>query len=109
MAKITVVIPNYNGIKYLKECLTSLFMQDDDTPQYEVLIVDNASADGSIEQAENLFPQVRVIRLQENTGFCHAVNVGIQASKAPYVLLLNNDTKVKTGFIKSLYNAIERD
>lgn len=109
MAKITVIIPNYNGIKYLKECLTSLFMQDDDTPQYEVLIVDNASADGSIEQAENLFPQVRVIRLQENTGFCHAVNVGIQASKAPYVLLLNNDTKVKTGFIKSLYNAIERD
>lgn len=109
MNKITVVIPNYNGMKYLKVCLESLYAQEEDTPAFDVLIVDNASQDGSVEQAEELFPQVSVIRLEENTGFCHAVNVGIQASAAPYVLLLNNDTKVKSGFIKSLYNAIEKD
>ncbi len=109
MNKITVVIPNYNGIKYLKICLESLYAQEEGTPAFDVLIVDNASQDGSVEQAEELFPQVSVIRLEENTGFCHAVNVGIQASTAPYVLLLNNDTKVKSGFIKSLYHAIEKD
>ncbi len=109
MAKITVVIPNYNGIKYLEGCLASLYQQEESTPNFDVLIVDNASGDGSIEQAETLFPQARIIRLQENTGFCHAVNVGIQSSETPYVILLNNDTKVKTGFIKSLYDAIEQD
>lgn len=109
MSKITVVIPNYNGIKYLKNCLESLYAQEEGTPEFEVLIVDNASADGSVEQAEKFFPQVQIIRLQENTGFCHAVNVGIEASNAPYVLLLNNDTKVKSRFIKALYDAIEKD
>ncbi len=109
MSKITVVIPNYNGIKYLKTCLESLYAQEDGTPEYDVVIVDNASGDGSIEQAEEFFPQARIIRLKENTGFCHAVNVGMNASEAPYVLLLNNDTKVESGFIKALYEAIEKD
>lgn len=109
MHKITVVIPNYNGIKYLKKCLESLYAQDADTPDYQVLIVDNASADGSVEQAEELFPQARIIRLETNTGFCHAVNVGINESDSPYIILLNNDTEVKSGFIKALYHAIEKD
>ncbi len=109
MHKITVVIPNYNGIKYLKKCLESLYAQDTDTPDYQVLIVDNASADGSVEQAEELFPQARIIRLETNTGFCHAVNVGIKESDSPYIILLNNDTEVKSGFIKALYHAIEKD
>lgn len=109
MSKITVVIPNYNGVKYLKTCLESLYAQEEGTPDFDVLVVDNASADGSVEQAEENFPQVRIIRLEENTGFCHAVNVGIEASDSPYVLLLNNDTKVKSRFIKALHDAIEKD
>ena len=109
MSDITVVIPNYNGIKYLHDCLKALYAQVPQTPEYEVLIVDNASGDGSLEQAESCFPDVRTIRLTENTGFCHAVNVGIQASDSPYIILLNNDTKVKSKFIKSLYDAIVRD
>lgn len=109
MNKITVVIPNYNGISYLKDCLTSLYAQEPGAPKFQVLIVDNASKDGSVEQAEQFFPQTKIIRLQENTGFCHAVNVGIQESDTPYVILLNNDTKVKEGFVKALYRAIEKD
>ena len=109
MSEITVVIPNYNGIKYLNDCLKALYAQVPQTPEYEVLIVDNASGDGSLEQAESCFPKVRIIRLTENTGFCHAVNVGIQASDSPYIILLNNDTKVKSKFIKSLYDVIVRD
>lgn len=109
MAKITVVIPNYNGIKYLKTCLESLYSQEEGTPEYHVLIVDNASKDGSIEQAQEFFPQTQIIRLATNTGFCHAVNVGIQESDTPYIILLNNDTKVKSTFVKHLYRAIEKD
>lgn len=105
--KVTVVIPNYNGIKFIEECLTSLFRQDPDTPAYKVIVVDNGSEDGSRELVEERFPQVSVIALSENTGFCHAVNVGIRAAHAPCVILLNNDTKVAPRFVKALYNAIE--
>ncbi len=129
MSEITVVIPNYNGIKYLEECLNSLVMQTVDAPEFEVLVVDNGSKDGSRELLLDKFaceeaslekadskkadakkaPRIRSILLDENTGFCHAVNVGIEAAKSPYVILLNNDTKVKTGFIKKLYGAIRTD
>lgn len=103
MEEITVVIPNYNGMKYMEDCLVALYHQEKETPKYKVIVVDNGSKDGSAELVEKQFPQVQLIRLTENTGFCHAVNVGIEASDTPYVLLLNNDTKVKTGFIHALY------
>lgn len=125
MKEITVVIPNYNGIKYLATCLDSLRKQETGTPAFSVLVVDNGSTDGSVEFLEAEASQekqkdfgqkesepiydMRVIFLQENTGFCHAVNEGIQTSETPYVILLNNDTKVKSGFIKGLYNAIRMD
>ena len=106
--KITIVIPNYNGIKFIEECLLSLLSQEAGTPEYRVIMVDNGSEDGSRERVEERFPQVSVIALPENTGFCHAVNVGIRAAGTPYVILLNNDTKVAPRFVKSLYNAIEQ-
>lgn len=108
MKKVTVVIPNYNGIRFLKDCLDALLSQEDGTPEYEILVVDNGSADGSLTLLRERYPQVKVEALPENTGFCHAVNVGIRLSDSPYVILLNNDTKVKRGFVKSLYSAIER-
>ncbi|MCI8530114.1 MAG: glycosyltransferase family 2 protein [Lachnospiraceae bacterium] len=107
MKEVTVIIPNYNGIKFLKECLEAVLHQDENTPEYQVLVVDNGSKDGSLELMRLRFPQVNMIALPENTGFCHAVNVGIRAADTPYVLLLNNDTKVDFYFIKALYKAIE--
>lgn len=109
MAEITVVIPNYKGIRFIEECLTALYAQTPDTPEYEVLVVDNASGDGSVELIREKFPEVRLHCLSENTGFCRAVNVGIEESDSPYVILLNNDTKVYPDFVKSLYRAIEAD
>lgn len=104
--KVTVVIPNYNGENYLENCLNALQNQVPDTPEFEVLVVDNGSVDGSRAILAERFPRVKTILLDKNTGFCHAVNLGIQASDSPYVILLNNDTKVKSRFIKSLYLAI---
>ncbi len=104
---ITLVIPNYNGIKFIEECLNSVLHQDIATPPCHIIMVDNDSTDGSRELVQERFPQVEIIGLHINTGFCHAVNVGIRAAKTPYVILLNNDTKVKSGFINALYQAIE--
>ena len=106
MEKVTVVIPNYNGIRFVRECLESILCQEE-APEYGVLVVDNGSEDGSPELIQEEFPQVTLIRLDSNTGFCHGVNVGIQAADTPYVLLLNNDTKSCAHLVKGLYDAIE--
>lgn len=105
MEKVTVVIPNYNGIRFLKDCLDSLWAQRD-TFAFEVCVVDNGSTDGSPELLQE-YPWVEVVALSENTGFCHAVNVGIRHSHTDYVLLLNNDTKVAPDFVRNLYCSIE--
>ena len=106
MQDVSVIIPNFNGKQYLKKCLDSLRKQD--YPNFEVILVDNGSKDGSVEWTKEHYPEVRVIALAENTGFCGGVNTGIRASKAEYVLLLNNDTIVLPGFITELVCAIEK-
>lgn len=93
----------------MQDCLQALFLQEPGTPEYEVVVVDNGSQDGSLKLINKNFPQVRVEALSENTGFCHAVNVGIRNSDAPYVILLNNDTKVDPCFVSGLYNAMEKN
>lgn len=104
--KATVVIPNYNGISYLKGCLDSLQAQT--TRDFSVLVVDNGSTDGSYELIER-YPEVNRIRFEENRGFCGAVNAGIAAADSEYVILLNNDTRVKERFVEKLIEAIEKD
>lgn len=108
MAQVEIVIPNYNGIKYLEECFRSLYAQVE-APSFEVIMVDNGSTDESISWTREHYPQVKIIALPENTGFCHAVNVGIQAGNAEYVIFLNNDTKSDPFFVKNLYQAIAGD
>ena len=107
MKRVTVVIPNWNGMQYLKTCLDSLRMQD--TDDFETLLVDNASTDGSADFVRTNYPEVRLILHEENLGFTGGVNAGIRASETPYVLLLNNDTECDPGFVRNLTEAIERD
>lgn len=104
--KTTVVIPNYNGIKYLADCLDSL--QSQSGKDFKILVVDNGSTDGSFELLAK-YPEVKSIRFEENKGFCGAVNAGIKAADTEYVILLNNDTKVKETFVEKLTEAIEKD
>lgn len=106
MKKISVVIPNFNGMQYVEDCLESL--QQQSFTDYDVIFVDNGSQDGSLELVQEAYPWVKVIPLKENTGFCKAVNLGIEASETPYVVLLNNDTQVEPDFLKELYQGMER-
>lgn len=104
---VSVIIPNMNGKDYLKDCLDSI-MASDDKPA-EIIVVDNASADGSVSFVKENYPDVKVLSHKVNTGFTGAVNHGIYASTQPFVFLLNNDTKVEADCIKKLYDAIRSD
>ena len=107
MAKTTVVIPNWNGMAYLKNCMDSLEKQDD--RDFETLVIDNASKDGSVAFLRENYPWARVEVMPENLGFAGGVNEGIRRTKTPYVLLLNNDVEVEPHFVKALTDAIDRD
>ena len=106
MKKVSVIIPNYNGEKYLRDCINALMEQDDTA--FETIIIDNASQDSRYEWLE-AYEEIIFKRLDQNYGFSRAVNEGIKMAKGDYVLLLNNDTVVEKGFIKALVNAIEQD
>ena len=87
--KISVIVPNWNGIKFIGMCLDSLARSDFDS--YEVIVVDNGSVDGSREMIEGKYPDVRLIKNRENMGFAIACNQGIKAATGTYISLLNND------------------
>lgn len=106
MKEITVVIPNFNGINFIEDCLDALLPQCTEDFAFDVVVIDNASEDGSCELVQEKYPQVTLVAMDTNTGFDHAVNVGIKKAKTPYVILLNNDTKVREGFVRNLYDAI---
>jgi GT2 family glycosyltransferase len=104
---ISVVITNYNGRRYLPDCLSSL--ADQTYRDFETILVDNASTDGSVEFVEENYPMVRIIRNRENQGFAGGTNAGIRAARGEYVLTLNNDTRAEPGFIEHLWNAMDID
>ena len=104
--EVSVVIPIFYGIAFLDSVLASLEGQT--LNNFEVILVDNGSTDGSCSFVTANYPWVHLIELSENFGFCGAVNAGIRASKAPYVLLLNNDTEVKEDFVEEMLAAIRR-
>ncbi len=101
---VSVVIPNWNGKKFLQACLDSL--QKSDYAKLEVVIVDNGSKDGSIEYLEKDYPWVKLVKFEKNTGFSVAVNAGIKNSKGEYIALLNNDTVVDALWISKMLDCL---
>ena len=106
MVQVSVIIPNFNGAAYLDGVLQSLEKQT--FTDFEIIVVDNGSQDASRAFIKEHYPRVQILPLEDNYGFSRAVNEGIRASEAPYVLLLNNDTEVREDFVEVLYNAIQR-
>ena len=106
MQTATIVIPNLNGKKFLKNCLDSLM--DQSRQDFSIIFIDNGSEDGSAEYVESHYPEVKVCRNEKNMGFCRAVNQGILMSRTPYVILLNNDTVCESSFVEELIGAIEK-
>lgn len=103
--KVTIIIPNYNGRHFMQPCLESLEKQL--YRDFRILIIDNASEDGSVAYIAENYPSLEIISLDKNYGFSKAVNTGIIHAHTPYVLLLNNDTIVDIHFVGEMVKAIE--
>ena len=100
-----MVVPNWNGERFLATCLGSLRRQSFE--EFETVLVDNGSTDGSVAFVHHNFPEVRVLPLHENMGFSVAVNAGIVSSDAEYVALLNNDTETDPRWLEALVEAAD--
>ena len=105
---VSVIILNWNGKRYLKECLLSLKKQT--YKNFEVILVDNGSTDGSVDYIKDNFGDfVKLIENKANLGFAEGNNIGIKNSSGKYILLLNNDTKADPLWVEELVKVAESD
>ncbi|TAK89108.1 glycosyltransferase family 2 protein [Patescibacteria group bacterium] len=103
--KASVVIPNWNGEEHLTECLNALKKQT--FTDFETIVVDNGSTDGSVALIENKFPNVVLVRLPKNIGFAGGVNSGIKIARGEYISLLNNDAIAEPTWLEELIDAMK--
>ncbi len=106
--RLSIIIVNYNTRNFLQGCLSSIYAQNKQSPP-EVVVVDNASSDGSVEMIREQFPRVVLIANDTNRGFAAANNQGIKYSTGSLVLLLNPDTVVCDGTLEAMAAALESD
>lgn len=107
MPKVSVIILNWNGKKFLDACLSSL--ANVTSIPLEIIVVDNNSSDDSVKFIRNKFPKVNLIASKENNGFAKGNNIGAARATGKYLLFLNNDTKVTPEFLTPLVAACEKD
>lgn len=104
---VSVIILNYNGKDMLVECLEAVFRQT--YPNYEVIVVDNASRDGSEALVRAKFPKARLLILERNFGFAGGNNRGMEIARGKYIALLNNDAVPEPQWLEELVRALEKD
>lgn len=98
----SVLVLNFNGLEHLEECFSSLSKLDYPKSRYEVIMIDNGSADGSVAFVRKHFSWVKVLKLDKNYGFAEGNNRGLRAAKGEYIVFLNNDTKVRPHWLSGL-------
>lgn len=102
---VSIVIVNWNGKHLLSECLDSVF--DQAFKDFEVIVVDNGSRDGSAEYVRSFYPSAKLVELKANTGFAAGNNAGIRIASGKYIALLNNDTRTDPVWLAQLLKAAE--
>lgn len=98
--RVSIIIVNWNGLKHLPECLASLESQS--FREFETILVDNGSTDGSLEYLRRRHPEVKLVPLPENIGFAAGNNAGLALASGGYLVTLNNDTKAEPGWLSEL-------
>jgi hypothetical protein len=104
---VSVVIPNWNGLRWLDPCLEALAAQD--RPPDEIIVVDNGSTDGSVDHLRATHPDVAVHALGANTGFAHAANRGVERARGEFVALVNTDVVLAPDWLSRLAAALTDD
>ncbi|WP_412022350.1 glycosyltransferase [Burkholderia cepacia] len=104
---VSLIVVNFNGLRFLPGLLRSLTQTD--YPRYEIILVDNASSDASIDYVTEHFPSVRIVKSSKNLGFAGGNNLGMQAANGDLIGLINNDTEVDPKWLRELVTALVRD
>ena len=107
---VSIVVLNFNGKDYLPNCIESVLKNE--YPNFELILVDNASTDGSIQPIRNRYgsdPRIEIIESRENLGYSGGNNLGFEHSRGKYIVFLNNDTRVEADWLLRLVEALEND
>jgi GT2 family glycosyltransferase len=104
VADVSVIVLNYNGRKWLVDCLESLLSQQN-APAFEIVFVDNASSDGSAAFVAERFPSVRIVQNARNLGFAAGNNAGARVARGAWLAFLNNDTVAAREWVAKLWQA----
>lgn len=107
MTNVSIVILNWNGKHFLKECFDSISKQS--FKDFEILLVDNGSTDGSIKFIKKNYPYIRIIENKENTGFARGNNIGVEKAKGKFIVFLNNDTLVDKKWLETLVTKMKNE
>lgn len=102
---VSIIVVNWNGMNYIKECIDSLLNLS--YSDYEIILVDNASSDGSVEFVEKNYPKVRIIRNKENLGFAEGNNIGIRETKGELIALFNPDAVADKEWLSRLVSVLQ--
>ena len=105
--EVTIVVLNYNGKNHIHKCLDSIFGMN--YPRFKVVVVDNASNDGSLFSVKEKFPNARVIENCRNHGFAKAYNMVLEKIESDFIVLLNNDVQVEPQWLNELMPYICRE
>ena len=104
---ISIIIVNYNGKKWLKKCLDSLYAQT--YQNFEIIFVDNNSSDDSVKFVKEAYPNTIIIKSGKNLGFSGGNNLGIKNSKGEFILLMNNDTWTENDFLERIVDFYKKN
>lgn len=107
LPKVTIIILNYNGRKWLAKCLPTVKKLS--YKNLEVLVVNNGSSDDSGDYVKSRFPEFKLLEIKKNRGFVGGNNFGVKKAQGKYILLLNNDTKVTPNFLHPMVERMEKD
>lgn len=104
---VSVLVLNYNGLRFLQNCFDSLLASH--YPNYEIYLVDNNSTDTSVEYTHQHYPDIKILQTHANAGYSRAYNLAMAEAAGKYLVLLNNDVRVKSDWLIHLVRAAEKE
>ncbi|MGQ9491079.1 MAG: glycosyltransferase family 2 protein [Anaerolineae bacterium] len=104
---VSIIVPNYNGLRFLPTCLNALRAQTYPHEETEVILVDDASTDASVELVRERYPEVKIVQLARNSGLAAGCNAGARAARGELLVMLNNDTEAEPGWLAALVAAVQ--
>ena len=107
--KVSIIIINWNGKRFLENCIDSIKASDLDRSHYEIIVADNLSSDNSVILIKERYPWVRLIEFKDNYGFCKGNNQAALLARGEYLFFLNNDTRIEPYTIRKMLERIEGD